>query len=80
MIPLPFLTMYLSFVVINIEAPPSLLPKRKYCDVTGLEAHYTDPKTGLRYHSAQVYAFIKKLSTAQIQECLSFRNAHVVLK
>jgi INO80 complex subunit C len=28
-----------------IEAPPSLLPAKKYCDLTGLEAKYTDPKT-----------------------------------
>ena len=36
------------------EAPPSLRPSKKYCDVTGLEAPYTDPKSRLRYHNADI--------------------------
>jgi len=40
----------------GIEAPPSLLPAKKYCDLTGLEAKYTDPKSKLRYFSATEYA------------------------
>lgn len=36
------------------EAPPSLRPPKKYCDVTGLEAPYTDPKSRLRYHNADI--------------------------
>ena len=39
----------------GIEAPPSLLPAKKYCDLTGLEAKYTDPKTRLRYFSGHEY-------------------------
>src|SRR5208282_4077105 len=34
----------------DIDAPPSLLPQKKYCDITGLEGKYTDPKTKLRFH------------------------------
>ena len=63
----------------SIEAPPSLLPPRHYCDITGLEvrvarvtsvcdaltsaiqAPYTDPRTGLRYHDKSVYDLIKNL-------------------
>ncbi|RUP52249.1 YL1 nuclear protein C-terminal domain-containing protein [Jimgerdemannia flammicorona] len=64
----------------NIEAPPSLMPQKKYCDITGLEAKYTDPKTSLRYHSAQVYQHIKLLGVTQVQEHLAGRGAAVVLR
>ncbi|KAJ3224498.1 chromatin-remodeling complex subunit ies6 [Clydaea vesicula] len=43
----------------NCDAPPQLLPPRKFCDVTGLEAHYTHPATSLRYHNKDVYYFIQ---------------------
>jgi INO80 complex subunit C len=62
----------------TIEASPSVLPQRKYCDITGLEvrlhifirehavedclqAPYTDPATGLRYHDKSVYEHIRGL-------------------
>jgi INO80 complex subunit C len=65
---------------LNIEAAPSLLPKRKYCDLTGLQARYTCPKTGLRYYSAEIYAHLRHLGPSQVQQLLSLRNAHTVLK
>ncbi|KAG2227138.1 hypothetical protein INT45_003868, partial [Circinella minor] len=64
----------------NIECPPSVLPQKKYCDVTGLEAKYTDPKTGLRYHNSEIYQFIRTLSVPNVQAYLASRNAAVVLK
>lgn len=64
----------------SIEAPPSLLPKRKYCDLTGLESKYTCPKTGLRYHSSSIYEHFKHLGPSQVQQLLSLRNAHTILK
>ncbi|PHZ12115.1 uncharacterized protein RHIMIDRAFT_140363 [Rhizopus microsporus ATCC 52813] len=64
----------------NIECPPSVLPQRKYCDITGLDAKYTDPKTGLRYHNAEIYQFIRTLGVPNVQAYLSSRNAAVVLK
>ncbi|KAA1091666.1 chromatin-remodeling complex subunit ies6 [Puccinia graminis f. sp. tritici] len=42
-----------------IEAPPSVIPPKKYCDITGLEAPYIDPKSRLRYHNAEVYELIR---------------------
>jgi INO80 complex subunit C len=30
---------------LSIEAPPSLKPAKKYCDVTGFETKYKDPIT-----------------------------------
>ena len=43
----------------TVEAPPSLMPRKKYCDVTGLKGLYTDPKSRLFYHSKEVYEIIK---------------------
>ncbi|CAG8451009.1 5599_t:CDS:2 [Diversispora eburnea] len=64
----------------NIEAPPSIIPQKKYCDITGLEAKYTDPKTRLRYHSAEVYKEIKQLAPGVVQDYLGLRHAAVVLR
>ncbi|KAJ6617538.1 hypothetical protein B0H10DRAFT_1305969 [Mycena sp. CBHHK59/15] len=50
----------------SIEAPPSLLPQRHYCDITGLEAPYTDPATKLRYHDKSIYELIKGLRSQRL--------------
>lgn len=42
-------------------APPSLLPAKKYCDVTGLHAAYTDPRTKLRYKGLEVWNIVRNL-------------------
>jgi len=52
----------------DIDAPPSLLPQKKYCDITGLEGKYTDPKTKLRFHNTEVYAVIQTLPASVDQE------------
>lgn len=64
----------------NIEVTPSMMPAKKYCDITGLEAHYTDPKTKLRYHDAEVYTVVKGMSVDAAQAFLSLRNSQIVLK
>lgn len=64
----------------NIEAPPSLQPQGKYCDITGLPAKYTDPRTGLRYHDAEIYAIAKSMSVDAAQAYLQLRNSQIVLK
>ncbi|KAF7324905.1 YL1-C domain-containing protein [Mycena kentingensis (nom. inval.)] len=55
----------------SIEAPPSLLPQKHYCDITGLEAPYTDPATRLRYHDKSIYELIKGLSPAAVKDYLA---------
>ncbi|KIM55352.1 hypothetical protein SCLCIDRAFT_304558 [Scleroderma citrinum Foug A] len=64
----------------SIEAPPSLLPPRHYCDITGLEAPYTDPKTGLRYHDKSVYELIKGLSPSMAKDYLAARGVNPIVK
>lgn len=64
----------------NIEAPPTLGHPKKYCDITGLPAPYTDPKTRLRYHNAEVFAVVRNLGPGVAEQYLEARGAHTVLK
>ncbi|KAG8965241.1 chromatin-remodeling complex subunit ies6 [Tulasnella sp. 419] len=58
----------------TLEAPPSLMPQKRFCDITGLEAPYTDPQTGLRYHDKNIYAHIRTLKPAAVQSHLNLRG------
>lgn len=66
----------------NIESAPSLHPssQRHYCDITGLHAPYTDPKSRIRYHNGQVFAVVRTLVQSQTESYLATRGAHTVLK
>ncbi|QDS75578.1 hypothetical protein FKW77_006053 [Venturia effusa] len=64
----------------NIEAAPSMSPKKKYCDVTGIPTTYTDPKSGLNYYNAEVYKYIRALPQSTVEQYLALRGAHTVLK
>ncbi|KAI4206812.1 MAG: hypothetical protein LQ346_000874 [Caloplaca aetnensis] len=66
----------------NIESAPSLHPahQKHYCDVTGLPAPYTDPKTRLRYCNKEVYGVVRGLTQGVAEKYLEARGAHVVLK
>lgn len=66
----------------NIESAPSLHPssQRRYCDITGLHAPYTDPKSRIRYHNGEVFAIVRTLVQAQTESYLAARGAHTVLK
>ncbi|KAI0030445.1 hypothetical protein K488DRAFT_54226, partial [Vararia minispora EC-137] len=65
---------------LSIEAPPSVVPAKHYCDITGLEAPYTDPATGLRFHDKSVYELIKGLTTSAAREYLVARGVNPVVK
>lgn len=64
----------------NMEAPPSTYPPKRYCDLTGLEAPYVDPKTGLRYAGAQLFGYLRALPPDNVQARLALRRAEVILK
>jgi INO80 complex subunit C len=66
----------------NIESAPSLHPasQKHYCDITGLSAPYTDPKTRLRYHNIEIFAIIRQLGQGGSEQYLAARGAHTVLK
>ncbi|KAI9851550.1 MAG: hypothetical protein M1838_003382 [Thelocarpon superellum] len=66
----------------NIESAPSLHPahQKHYCDITGLPAPYTDPKSRLRYHNQEVFAVVRTLGQGVAENYLEARGAHVILK
>ena len=66
----------------NIESAPSLNPARqkRYCDITGLPAPYTDPKSRLRYHNKEIFEVVRGLTQGVAEKHLEARGAHVVLK
>jgi INO80 complex subunit C len=64
----------------NIESAPSLAHAKHYCDITGLSAPYTDPKTRLRYHNKEVFGFVRSLGQGVAEQYLEARGAHTILK
>ncbi|KAL9130238.1 MAG: hypothetical protein Q9217_001531 [Psora testacea] len=66
----------------NIESAPSLHPgdKRHYCDITGLPAGYTDPKSRLRYCNKEVFDVVRGLPQGVAEKYLEARGAHIILK
>lgn len=66
----------------NIDSAPSLHPssQRHYCDVTGLPAPYTDPKTRLRYHNGEIFGVVRSLAQGSTEGYLFARGAQTVLK
>lgn len=65
---------------VSIDAPPSMYPTKKYCDISGFEAPYTDPRTKLRYTNSEVFARLRSLPDDYVQGFLSLRSAQAVLK
>jgi INO80 complex subunit C len=59
---------------VSIRSAPSSHPARKYCDVSGLPALYTDPRTRLHFHSTAEYKKIQAQSTEVIKIMLELRG------
>lgn len=65
----------------NVNAPPSLKPHKKYCDITGLKGLYRSPVNNLRYYNSEVYQLVvKPMPSGVDQEYLKLRGDHFVLK
>jgi INO80 complex subunit C len=66
----------------NIESAPSFHPasRKHYCDITGLNAPYLDPKTKLRYHNKEIFAVLRELGPGVAEQYLEARGAQVILK
>lgn len=65
---------------VNIDTPPSMLPPKKYCDITGLPAKYMDPVTKIRYASKEVFRMVRKMQEHKVEEFLSLRHAQTRIK
>ncbi len=65
----------------QLEGPPSLKPKVKYSDLTGLKANYMDPSSGIFYANSMEYKYLKNnLTPAMISQLLEMRGVTNVIK
>ena len=64
----------------DLEAGPSLLPKKKYCDFTGLTSCYNELHTGIRYYNSQIYKISQKIPQPIKDQYLNIRKALIRLK
>ena len=64
----------------SLEAPPSFTPDKKYSDLSGLEAAYTDPQTKINYACAEEFAEIRKLPSDIVEGYLQLRKANTQLQ
>ncbi|XP_074998455.1 INO80 complex subunit C isoform X2 [Calonectris borealis] len=72
--PLPFKDP--NFIVnFNIDAPPSFKPAKKYSDISGLPANYTDPQSKLRFSTIEEFAYIRMLPSDVVTGYLALRKA-----
>lgn len=59
----------------SIDAPPSCKPAKKYSDISGLPANYTDPQNKLRFSTTEEFSYIRMLPTDVITGYLALRKA-----
>nr|XP_033783272.1 INO80 complex subunit C-like isoform X2 [Geotrypetes seraphini] len=59
----------------NIDAPPSFKPAKKYSDISGLPANYTDPQSKLRFSTTEEFNYIRMLPTDVVTGYLALRKA-----
>ncbi|XP_026140681.1 INO80 complex subunit C-like [Carassius auratus] len=63
----------------SIDAPPSMKPAKKYSDISGLLANYTDPQTKLRFASTEEFSYIRQLPTDVVTGYLALRKATCIV-
>lgn len=63
----------------NIDSPPSMKPPKKYSDISGLPANYTDPQTKLRFTSSEEFSYIRLLPTDVVTGYLALRKATCIV-
>ncbi|OCT57209.1 hypothetical protein XELAEV_18003854mg [Xenopus laevis] len=59
----------------SIDAPPSCKPAKKYSDISGLPANYTDPQSKLRFSTIEEFNYIRMLPTDVVTGYLTLRKA-----
>ena len=64
----------------DVEAGPSILPKKKFCDFTGFETNYTEINTGIRFYNSQIYKLFQNMSQPVKDQYLNIRKALIRLK
>ena len=64
----------------DIISEQPLRPDKKYSDISGLEAAYTDPQTKLNYACAEEFSEIRKLPSDIVEGYLTLRKANTQLQ
>ncbi|XP_034272221.1 INO80 complex subunit C [Pantherophis guttatus] len=59
----------------SIDALTSFKPVKKYSDISGLPANYTDPQSKLRFSTTEEFAYIRMLPSDVILGYLTLRKA-----
>ncbi|XP_015930972.1 INO80 complex subunit C [Parasteatoda tepidariorum] len=62
----------------SIDSPVSLKPPKKYSDISGFEAKYTDPQTKMRFSNAAEFQIIRSLQPETVNNYLSLRKANLM--
>lgn len=65
---------FILILDLKIQVGISKKPFKKYCDITGFESKYIDPKTNMKYYNFKIFSKIKTLSQGNIKEFLSYQN------
>ncbi|KAF4103156.1 INO80 complex subunit C isoform X1 [Onychostoma macrolepis] len=63
----------------SIDVLPSMKPAKKYSDISGLPANYTDPQTKLRFASTEEFSYIRQLPTDVVTGYLALRKATCIV-
>ena len=59
---------------LQLAAPPSMYPPKRYCDLTGMPAKYTEPTTKIRYANKASYSAIKAMPLELADAWLALRG------
>ncbi|XP_078572457.1 INO80 complex subunit C-like [Branchiostoma floridae x Branchiostoma japonicum] len=60
----------------SLDGPPSFKPAKKYSDLSGLPASYTDPHTKIRYANTDEFSRIRMLPSDIVTGYLALRRAN----
>lgn len=63
----------------SVNAPPSFRPAKKYSDISGLIASYTDPQSKLNFHNSEEFVTVRSLPSDLTAGYLSLRGASSIV-
>lgn len=63
----------------SINAPPSFKPAKKYSDISGMSARYTDPQTKLYYATTEEFTTVRSLPMDITAGYLALRGASSIV-
>lgn len=63
----------------SVNAPPSFLPAKKYSDISGLIAPYTDPQSKLQFHNSEEFVTLRSLPNDLTAGYLALRGASSIV-